>query len=1031
MTALKTHVMSVCISAALVAPTGALARDLLFKGGFESTPTRLCGGPDTDSDTLPDCYEEHIGTSIFDPDTDGDGRPDGEEENEVDRLSPAFPRVPFNPLIADVPDIDIAVAENPVVRIDYSSDQSTSTTISTEESTTSSLDVTAGFSTSTTVGMEFTQTAGTEASTTGASASYEASLSQSWETNVGYSLDTSVGFSETSSRTESAQLEEGFTYEGGELAVRVTLTNPGPLAVEINSITLNASQVDAAGFFLDARTAGGNDEYLEPIGDLGPDMAVNFPIDLAPNDSETFTFSKDDLTLELAETLLADIRNLNLKVGSVSVRDPVDGISYSADLENVYSRTAEVIIDYGPVRGAEKYHVAVRTLPGQSTTPFSALCDQLGIDIQVDDTLGIVSVDGISTRPEDVPPGQSKRWSLLHIESATDSATIYEGGEPVDIQNIDVRARDSIQFALVEDRDGDGVFAREEALFGTVDALNDCDYANGVADTDCDGLDDGEEVHVGWVADYGPGETYDVFSNPLDADQDRDGFTDMEEMANNTDPARPDYNEDSSQRVASESDFNADGFPDFLIGAPQTDIGFDRQGAVFVHQIFAGGNVIVPTRGDLGTEAQNDDFFGFSFATGFFNQDPFADAVVSAVTRDANGVNSSGEIRLVYGTEDGLDFDNTVPLSENILIGRTPQAGDQFGRFLATGDLDGNGLDDIIVGAPFDNSGSSDSGRAYVIYIATDGSVDRTSQLRQGDQFSGDVVAGDQFGRSVATGDFNGDGVQDAAISAPFENVSVIDAGEVVIGYGAQGVGLSSFDRLFQNDVPGQVQEQGDLFGEDLEVADMNADGYDDLIVGAVGEDGGNGAVYILFGGPNGLDQAPAPDGITIAPGLSGIGGADGIAAGDLDGNGFADLVLGYPDASSQRGAILIYFSQGVDGANRPVLPNPQTLTLAAVEAGNGDAVTAIASDRFGEMVRVNDYNRDGIADVLVGAPSKNVFQIPSDDTSTEISNIGRSYLLFGAPGETLSATRQRVLDHPALPDVGAGDGYTFGHLGN
>ncbi|WP_437939833.1 hypothetical protein [Sorangium sp. So ce341] len=235
----------------------------------------------------------------------------------------------------------------------------------------------------------------------------------------------------------------------------------------------------------------------------------------------------------------------------------------------------------------------------------------------------------------------------------------------------------------------------------------------------------------------------------------------------------------------------------------------------------------------------------------------------------------------------------------------------------------------------------------------------------------------DHFGRALATADFNGDGYADLAVGAPYEDINgADDAGAVNVIYGSI-LGLTSGgDQLWHQDSPGVVgsAENDDRFGHALAAGDFNRDGFDDLAIGAPGEDiGGDddaGSVYILYGSPSGLtsagNQGWDQDSPNVAGGVEGgdhFGGS--LAAGDFTGDGYADLAIGAPDEDvdghDDGGAVHVFrgTAAGLSAAGDPMFHENSPNVAGSVEEG----------DRFGWSLAAGNFDGDGYADLAIGAP--------------------------------------------------------------
>ena len=314
--------------------------------------------------------------------------------------------------------------------------------------------------------------------------------------------------------------------------------------------------------------------------------------------------------------------------------------------------------------------------------------------------------------------------------------------------------------------------------------------------------------------------------------------------------------------VASAGDVNGDGFDDMIVGAYRS--GDFYEGRAFIYYGGPSADDVL----DLVLLGEGEgDAFGCSVApAGDVNSDGYDDVIIGARNNDAGGY-YAGRAYVYYG---GSPPDS---LADLVLTGEFEN--NYFGDSVASaGDVDVDGHDDVIVGAwKYGNW----TGRAYV-YFGHDDAVADLVLTGEG--------AGDQFGKSVASaGDFDGDGFDDLIVGAP-------DAGSAYIFHGGPGADGTP-DRIFSEEVPGDVF---DHFGYSVASAgDVNWDGFDDVIVGAHHSEAlgsRTGSAYVYFGGP-GTDSVP--DLVKMGEALGDEFGQSVASAGDVNGDGFDDLIVGAP----------------------------------------------------------------------------------------------------------------------------------------
>ena len=377
-----------------------------------------------------------------------------------------------------------------------------------------------------------------------------------------------------------------------------------------------------------------------------------------------------------------------------------------------------------------------------------------------------------------------------------------------------------------------------------------------------------------------------------------------------------------------------------------------------------------------GPSLSNVDEFGSSVANiGDLNGDGTTDIAVGAINDDESGSNS-GVVHIMFMNSDGT-VSKTIEINGNTTNGPSLSNGDNFGSSVANiGDLNGDGVTDIAVGAINDDESGTDSGVVHIMFMNSDGTVSKTIEINSGTTNGPSLSDGDKFGSSVANiGDLNGDGTTDIAVGAIYDDESGSNSGVVHIMFMNSDGTVSKTIEINSGMTNGPVFDEYDQFGSSVaNIGDLNGDGVTDIAVGADRDSSGGthrGSIHVLFMNSDGTVSKTIKinHATTNGPVVGDFDyfGSSVANIGDLNEDGVTDIAvgaLGDDVDSTQQGSMYIILLNDNGTVLRSIKIDSPTFYIISVDTG----------DSFGASIaNIGDLNGDGTSDVAVGAIGDNI----------------------------------------------------------
>ncbi len=471
-------------------------------------------------------------------------------------------------------------------------------------------------------------------------------------------------------------------------------------------------------------------------------------------------------------------------------------------------------------------------------------------------------------------------------------------------------------------------------------------------------------------------------------------------------------------------DFNGDGYLDLIVRAPYDDLHEIDEG--MIHFLPGGPDGIDEDAAvsaqieDLGLADQHEARMGWSIASADFDVDGHADLAIGVPLYDRLALQDAGAVIIVPGSADGPDLDATTAFAQGVNgVAGIREADDLFGWSLAAGDFNGDERPDLAVAARGeDTAAGANIGYVHVLSATVDGITPSSPEKTfTAASIGAPTPAGDLLGFSMTSGDFDGDSIDDLAVSAAtadgFVGAPALSGYVATMPGSPTGVQPAQATIVHGNSagIDGTAGN-GEFFGQSLAAADFDDDGRNELVIGvplhAIGASAAAGVVHVLVGTPSGITSASSQ---TFHQNVAGIGDSVealegfgmGFDVGDVNGDGHVDLAVGVPGENAQgyndTGAFHVIFGtgSGLSGVGSKVY------TRASIDVAGEPGTDHL----MGISLVVRDFNDNDRADLAVGVRGDEVVG----------NTAAGSIHLFRGNQFGISVSNDRIIDETAFGD--------------